>query len=388
MKNVVRALSVIMQLGLHGTGIRIPFILIGPSGVGKTIGFQAICAAVSVSLNRPFACEVYSGPQMQAEDVGGLPVPNFETRHTELWPLRVGLKCEEALLKGGAGAIAIDEFGSLTNSQEAVNLNLMHGGVLGEKILDTSIALGAMGNPVNVAANGRELSGPAANRFAWFEWTLPPSIWVDYMTGGQGFAAYIEVLPKGWEVNIPKTMSRVAQYIKRNSEALHKMPPPHNAGCAWPSPRSWENAAILCAAVEACGETSTSDLSALILESCVGDHAEPYIAWLVDMKLPDPEDLLADPDNAHLLFPSRNDQLQVTMDTLAAACCESDRPDWVERWNTGWKILGPVLTRLNDVAIGGAKQMALKIPPGAEFPKEARLIKPILKQAGIIKDSV
>lgn len=389
MRNVVRMVSTIMQLGLHDTGIRIPFMLMGKSGIGKTVGFHAICNAISLGLHRPFVGEVYSGPQLQTEDLSGLPVPDLEKGVTRLLPLRVGFKVEAALAQGGAGAIAIDEFGSLTNSQEAATLNLMQGGVLGERVLDTAIALGAMGNPADIAANGRELSGPAANRFAWFEWDLPASMFVDYMMGGRGFAAHIEVLPKGWQSRVAQCKARIGSYIKRNPDALHNMPPPHSAGKAWNSPRSWENAAILSAAVEALGERKTSDLAALAIESCIGDGAAmPYVQWLTDMNLPDPEDLLRDPDNAKKLFPDRNDQLQVTMEALAAAACEKDHKDHIERWNTAWRILGPVLMEKNDVAITGAKQLALGTPQGAEFPKEARMIKPILKQAGIIGDNV
>lgn len=385
MKNVVRLVSVIMQLGLYGTGIRIPFMLMGKSGVGKTMGLYAIAAAISVAIQRAFVAEVYSGPQLQTEDLSGLPVPDLDAGVTRLLPLRVGYQVEDALESGGSGVIAIDEFGSLTNAQEAATLNLMQGGVLGERVLDTSISLGAMGNPSNIAAAGRELSGPAANRFAWFEWDLPSGVWVDYMKGGKGFAAHIDILPKGWESRVAQCKARIASYIQRNPTALHNMPPPHKAGCAWNSPRSWENAAILSAAVEALGERKTSDIAALAIESCVGTAADPYIAWLTDMNLPDPEELLADPDNAPKLFPDRNDQLQVTMEALASAASESDRDDWTDRWNKAWQILGPVMLEHNDVGLPGAKLLSMKIPPGASFPKEARLLRPILEQAGVVE---
>jgi hypothetical protein len=213
-------------------------------------------------------------------------------------------------------------------------------------------------------------------------------MFADYMQGGQGFAAHIALLPKGWDSRVAQCKNRIGAYIKRNTTACHNMPPPHKAGCAWNSPRSWENAAILSAAVEATGERKTSGLAALAIEACVGDGAAtPYIDWLVNMNMPDPEDLLADPKNAPQLFPDRNDQLTVTMEALAHAAMEK-REDHLDRWQTAWRILGPVLMKKNDVAIGGAKVLATNIPAGAEFPKEARMVKSILKQAGIIKDAV
>lgn len=386
---VVKLLSLIMQLGLHGTGQRIPFILMGPSGIGKTEGLiGGISQNISHVIRRPFIPEVHSVPQIQVEDMSGMPVPVIEEGYTKLLPLRVGVKIErEGLAKGGAGVLAFDEFGSISNDKEAAMLNAL-GGVLGERIIPTEISLGAMGNPASIAANGRELSGPAANRFAWLPFELHVPSFVDYMMGGEGFGNYVELLPQGWDSRVAQCKARIGQYIKRNPEAAHNMPPPHKAGCAWNSPRSWKNAAVLSAAVEACGYRKTSDLAALAIESCVGeDAAGAYIEWLINLNLPDPEVLLADPENAHKHFPDRPDQLRVAMEALGLAAIEP-REDVVARWNTAWKVLGPVLVKYNDVAIDGARHLAThltKLPGRPEFPPEARMVKDILRQAGIIK---
>lgn len=383
MDKVTKLLSMIMTMGLYYP-VRIPFMLVGDSGIGKTEGLADMCRAIALAVNMRYVGEIWSGPQLQAEDASGLPVPDLEAGNTRLLPMRLGAKCIEA----GAGCLAIDEFGSITNSQEAAFLNLIHGGKLGELTLDYNIALGAMMNPSDIAANGRDLSAPAANRFAWFTWELPSTMWVDFMRGGKGLTAHVQPVPRNWHEHIRWAKALIASYIQRNPEQLHNRPPPHKAGQAWQSPRSWTNAAYLLAACRSVGAGPTSDLAALAVESCVGEGAaQAFVAWVVNMNLPDPEELLADPENAHRLLPERNDQKAVAMEALAVAAQDQQNKKYRQRWEDAWKILGPVFMKWNDVGIQGAKILAKDIPNGADFPPEARMIKPILKQAGIIRDA-
>lgn len=155
----VRLVSVIMQMGLH-SGDRVVFNLIGEPGIAKTKGVEAICLALSEALGKEFPSEIYSGPQIQAEDFSGLPVPDLELGRTRLLPLRVGDKVE----KVGMGLVCIDEFGSLSPAQEAATLNFTQGGVLGERTLPNPIAIGVMMNPENIASNGRGLGLAMSNR--------------------------------------------------------------------------------------------------------------------------------------------------------------------------------------------------------------------------------
>jgi hypothetical protein len=381
MGKTVKLLSLIMQLGLNGKERAIPFMLQGPPGVGKTYGLIAIAAEIARRLRKPFESEVWSGPQIQAEDAAGLPVPDLKSGTTRLLPMRIGSK----VLKAGCGVVAIDEFGSITNTQEAAFLNFIHGGVLGEQKLPECISRGAMMNPEDIASNGRQLSPPAANRFAWFpEWDLPVGVWCDYMRGGPGFVSHIQVLPEDWHLKVPAAKALIASYISRNSSQLLDMPAAHRAGCAWPSPRSWENAAILFAAAQAVGDRKTGDLATCAIQACVGDgSASAFVGWLTEINLPDPEEMLADPENAHKLLPDRPDQVAVALESLAAAALE-ERKDLTDRWNTAWKIIGPVFVARNDDGISAAKMLAKQIPTGAIFPKEAHLVKAILKKAGII----
>lgn len=378
---LVRLVSITMQLGDQG-GKSQAFMLVGPPGIGKTMGVQSIARTVEARMGKPFPAEIWSGPQIQAEDAAGLPVPDLESGTTRLLPLRIG----DEVLPAGRGVVCIDEFGSVSPSQEAAFLNLLQGGRLGERVLPTSVALGAMMNPEDCASNARALSPPAANRFVWLYWALDTNTWLDYMQGGAGFGAAVEILPDKWEENYGfKARSLISSYIRRNPSALLNMPQPHDASKAWPSPRSWETAARLMAACMSIGERKESDIVNLALEGCVGDGAaQSFMAWLVEMNLPDPEDLLKDVENAPKLLPERRDQLAVTLESLATAATQ-DRDDKVERWEKAWAILGPVFVKQNDVGLTAAVHLAKNQPPNVQRPPEAGKVMEILQKAGLVK---
>ena len=257
----VRLVSVCMQMGMQG-GDRVVFNLIGEPGIAKTKGVEAIAAAVGEALGKPFPSEIYSGPQIQAEDFSGLPVPDLELGRTRLLPLRVGDKVEIA----GQGIVCIDEFGSISPAQEAATLNFTQGGVLGERTLPPPIAIGLMMNPEGIASNGRGLGLAMSNRLVHIRWTLDPAAFFDFMLGGKGLAADVEILPQDWEKKFGHVArSLVVSYLRRNPGAVLEVPPEHDTSRPWPSPRSWETASRLLAAVMSLGERKESDLAHLAI---------------------------------------------------------------------------------------------------------------------------
>lgn len=376
----VRLVSVCMQMGMHG-GDRVVFNLIGEPGIAKTKGVEAICRAVEEALKRDFPAEIYSGPQLQAEDFAGLPVPDLEAGRTKLLPLRVGDKVEAA----GAGVVCIDEFGSLSPAQEAATLNFTQGGVLGERTLPNPIAIGVMMNPEEIASNGRGLGAAMSNRLVHIRWSLDNDAFFDYMLGGKGLAANVEVLPSDWEEKHGHVArSLVVSYLRRNPGAVLAVPPEHDTSKPWPSPRSWETASRLLAAVMSTGERKESDLAHLAIAGCVGEgQAESFMQWMINLNLPDPEELLKDAEKALKKLPKRHDQRAVTLEAVAVAACQ-EHDEKVKRWETAWAIVGPVFIKENDVGMAAAKHLAKNIVPGAKRPPETKQVIEILRKAGLL----
>lgn len=379
-KTSVRLMSVCMQMGLHG-GKRVVFNLVGKPGIAKTEGVYAVTAELSKALKKDFPAEVYSGPQVQAEDFSGLPVPDLEKGRTALLPLRIGDKVEAA----GQGVVCIDEFGSLSPAQEAAALNFCQGGTLGERVLPNAIAIGVMMNPEHIASNGRGLGAAMSNRLVHINWELDPNAWYDYMLGGKGLAAHVEVLPKDWEEKYgSQTAGLVVSYIRRNPGQLLNEPDDHDTSRAWPSPRSWETAARLLAAVMSTGERKESDLAHMAIAGCVGEGAaEAFMDWMIKLNLPDPEELLKDPEKGLKKLPKRHDQRAVTLEAVAVAATQTHEK-LAERWEKAWAIVGPAFIEENDVGIQAAKILSKVIPPGAKRPPETKQVFEILKNAGLM----
>jgi len=222
-------------MGMHG-GKRVVPMLVGDPGIAKTAGVECIADALGEALNISFPYEIYSTPQIQAEDIMGLPVPLMDGGRTAFFPLKLGQK----LVKAGAGILAFDEFGSVSPAVEAATLNVFQGGVIGEEVLPNSVAIMGMMNPETSASNARGLGPAASNRLLFIPWHLDAAAWFDYMLGGKGLSADIEGLAKDCEETAGHVARSLAVWcIRRNPGALLNAPPEHEASKRRPSPRSW-----------------------------------------------------------------------------------------------------------------------------------------------------
>ena len=102
-------------------------------------------------------------------------------------------------------------------------------------------------------------------------------------------------------------------------------------------------------------------------------------AWLVEMDLPDPERVLADP--ASFRLPERGDRAYAALAAIAAAVAADPTP---ARWTAGWQVLGLVADTAPDVAAVAARVLARCRPGDADPPAEIRLFAPVLRDAGLL----
>jgi hypothetical protein len=242
------------------------------------------------------------------------------------------------------------------------------------------VAVVAAANPPEQAADGWDLSAPLANRLCHLAWRTEPRAVADGLAGGWP-APVVPALPAGWQAEEILARGLIAAF-------LHVRPglacaPPTDAAAAgrgWPSPRTWEMAARLMAAAGAAG-TGDEARSALI-RGAVGDGAGvEFLAWLVEMDLPDPEQVLADP--ASFRLPERGDRAYAALAAIAAAVAADPTP---ERWTAGWQVLGLAADAAPDVAAVAARVLAKCRPADVkDMPPEIRLFAPVLRDAGLLK---
>jgi hypothetical protein len=149
------------------------------------------------------------------------------------------------------------------------------------------------------------------------------------------------------------------------------------AGRGWPSPRSWEMASLLWTAATASG-ASAQARAALMMGSVGQGVGLELMNWAEEMDLPDPEEVLADPEA--FVMPARGDRAHAAVSAVAAAV--ASRPT-EERWLAGWKVLARAADKGADVAALAARVLAQCQPIGVAAPPELRRFAPLLQEAGL-----
>jgi hypothetical protein len=132
----------------------------------------------------------------------------------------------------------------------------------------------------------------------------------------------------------------------------------------------------------AAGATGTGDEArAALICGAIGEGAGvEFLAWLAEMDLPDPEEVLADP--ASFRLPERGDRAYAALAAVAAAVASNPT---AERWTAGWQVLGLAADGAPDVAAVAARVLARCRPDGAALPAEIRLFAPVLRDAGLLQ---
>jgi hypothetical protein len=250
---------------------------------------------------------------------------------------------------------------------------------VGDLTLPDEVAVVAAANPPEQAADGWDLSAPLANRLCHLDWQTDPRAVADGLAGGWA-APVVPALPAGWQAEELLSRGLVAAFLHVRP-ALACAPPSDaaSAGRGWPSPRTWEMAARLMAAAVAAGRSD--EARSALVRGAVGDGAGvEFLAWLIEMDLPDPEEVLADPGSFRL--PERGDLAYAALAAVAAAVAADPTP---ERWTAGWQVLGLAADAAPDVAAVAARVLARCRPDGAALPPEIKLFAPVLRDAGLLQ---
>ena len=146
----------------------------------------------------------------------------------------------------------------------------------------------------------------------------------------------------------------------------------------WPSPRSWERLArclALADAVEVADEVRLLIASALVGEGT----AVEYLAYLRNLDLPDPKDLLAHPAKFGEL--RRTDQQFAALDAVVAAAA-ADPKCWRDAFRVCIVAAG---CGAPDVAASAAMRLAEAKPTSARLPPGHEIFAQVLTDAGLLK---
>jgi hypothetical protein len=346
---------------------RVPVLLWGAPGTGKTSVIRAMAEAMGLP------CETVIASIREPSDFAGLPVVSGgdSVRFAPpLWARR--------LASAGTGLLFLDELTTAPPAVQAALLRVVLERTVGDLSLPADVAVVAAANPPEQAADGWDLSAPLANRLCHLRWEVTPQAVADGLANGWA-PPRVPRLPDGWEVAEKASRGVVAAFL-RARPALAIAPPASaaDAGRGWPSPRTWEMAARLLAAADAAGAGGQAR-AALVL-GAVGDGAgAEFLSWLVEMDLPDPEQVLADPDA--FVVPERGDRAYAALAAVAAAVAAQPTP---QRWAAAWRVLGRCVPGAQDVAASAAMTLARCRPAGVvEMPPEIAMFAPLVRDAGL-----
>lgn len=352
-------------LGL-AVAARVPSLLWGAPGTGKTSAIKAMADAAGLP------CETVIAAIREPSDFSGLPV--IVDGVVRFAPPRWA----ERLADAGRGLLFLDEISTAPPAVQAALLRVVLERVVGDLELPDGVVVVAAANPPELAADGWDLSAPLANRFCHLDWTVDAMGFAQGIAGGWR-APIVPALPDTWEQHLPLARGLISAFISvRPALTLDVPADAAAAGRGWPSPRTWEMAARLWTAADVAA--ASSEARAALVSGAVGDAAGlQLLTWQLEMDLPDPEAVLADPDGMEL--PDRGDKAYAVLSAVAAAVAANPT---LERWNAGWKVLARAGERAPDVAAVAARVLAQCRPDGAPAPPEVKIFAPLLRDAGLL----
>lgn len=277
---------------------RMPAVLVGPPGVGKTATMRNLAERMGYELI------TIVGSQLDPTDIVGLPkgelLGKTEDGQDIYGTVNLSPWWQVRILKDKKIVLFLDEMSNTPAQVRASMLTLLQDREFpnGLKMPKETIVVGAM-NPTEEAADGNDLDYPTTNRINFIVWSPPVSDWKTGMLRAWGKEVSAEEME--WR-------KRIVNFIESMPSQLQKLPSdtaspqaygvdPNNASevevlrYAWPSRRSWDNLSRVLPYAK--NNTAVEDTLA---QGIVGySAAVDFREWLNTNTSITPEQLLRDP---------------------------------------------------------------------------------------------
>lgn len=382
--------------GRKGIGLNMCFW--GPPGGSKTSFIEQVAARYAMP------CEVLSPGERGEGAFGVVPVPlkgnDGVTRLHYPAPEWVSNLADPS--KGGV--VFVDEVNTAAPALQPALLGLLNERRIGGSYVGGHVRLLAAANPTG-QSGGYDLPPAVANRMGHLDWpAIDQAAWCAWMLSGASLdvpegAVRAEAMNDltnrvrvGWDARFSEASGLVTAYVAANPSTLHKLPNDGDpqASRAWPSPRTWELATRAYAGSLLFGVAA--EVRQALVRAYIGEAAaKGFAAYLKDLDLPNPSDLL----DGKVTFKADPRRLDRTM-AVYNSCCAlvvrnfSDKaPGAKTLADSRLKAFGELLVTtsgtardtLMPVARVLSKQGALMAHPA--MGKVLDLIGPLQKAAGL-----
>lgn len=298
-KQTASSNAITMQALRAAAEARIPAMVVGPPGVGKTASIRAMAASMGYELIS------LVGSQMDPTDVTGLPkgeIIAHDENENPIWgTVYLSPWWQVRIMRERRVMLFLDEFSNSSSAVQAAMLIMLQNREFpnGQVMPDETIVLGAM-NPTEQAADGWDLSKPTTNRLLFLTWKSSQQEWFEGMLAA--FGQEIDDEEKHWRRTIVKFLEENPSYIhKENVEG--GTPEAHGADLndpsslevlryAWASRRSWDNLA------KVLPKTTRNDhmLQDELAAGMVGrSSAVAFREWQMKNSVVDPREVIKDP---------------------------------------------------------------------------------------------
>jgi MoxR-like ATPase len=333
----------------------IPVILWGPPGIGKTEWMVALGEVMGVRPGE--GLEIVLGSTKDPADIAGILMPSGETR-----PPKWAQDIQNRSRAKKRSLLFLDEFSLMTPLVQGAMLRVVRDKVAGETNLEAGcgdcVAVVAAANKPEHTSGALPLPPPSANRLIHIDWPDPdPRVWVKgLLLGWQALRPDLSKvkLPKNWKKS-PKMHSArqdIADFMSTIGDLSEMPKDTGQEHYAWPSPRSWDNAALALGAARVVG--ASDDVQFVLMAGAVGQaQALEFMAYTTQKDLPDPEEILkkprfwSPPDEQVVEMTdesgktvkrrvTRNDIIFAVINSVVAAV---QRKFSVERWKSAWEFL-------------------------------------------------
>lgn len=351
---------------------RIPFLLWGQPGAGKTAVVES--AAASGYHVETLICSHY-----EPSDFAGLPVVEpggTVTLAPPQWAMRIATEPRPSIA-------FFDEWTTAAPAVQAAALRPLTHGQVGALQLPDRVSFGAAANPADVAASGWELAAPTANRFCHLEWEMPLDVFADSLVTGSWPTMRVPEVPPDYPAHLAGARALVTGFVRARGGQLTAIPQDaQSRGRAFPTPRTWDYAARLLAIAAACG--LSEDAVRLLVHGVIGaPTGHEFLTWRAALDLPDPETLLR--TNGEGAFDGmRPDRVHVCLQGVLAAVWP-DRT--AERWTAAMAVCVAAAEQAGVDAAVPAVRALLRgdaRPSGAALPSGMQVFAAPLALAGLL----